>query len=218
MRSYLLRGIGTIVIMLLISTLSGASGKIPDETGEVFRGGACAFTAKARQANLPDAPLSGCARGGSNRIAPPATLPSPRATALAAVESEGVVLTVTRMERTEREKSSKTSVNSPEREPYLVLELSINNVRRDQLPFSLAYFSLSDASGREYPAGWSQLSQMNTSMLSRGDKVYGLIGFAIDPKASGFILSYDPQRFLQQHGLSAVPAFMIAAIKLSLTE
>ena len=38
--------------------LSGASGKIPDETGEVFRGGACAFTAKARQANLPDAPLS----------------------------------------------------------------------------------------------------------------------------------------------------------------
>jgi hypothetical protein len=37
--------------------LSGASGKIPDETGEVFRGGACAFTAKARQANLPDAPL-----------------------------------------------------------------------------------------------------------------------------------------------------------------
>lgn len=84
------------------NNVSGASGKIPGETRNVFRGSACLFTALVRQANLPDAPVSvlTIVRVGVP-LPPPLYYDNPN-TVVGSTENVGVLLATRRAKHSKR--------------------------------------------------------------------------------------------------------------------
>jgi hypothetical protein len=132
--------------------------------------------------------------------APKATpTPAPTATPMPApklgqvgqpMEAGGVAVTVNKVSRAdaigELWKPAEGSV-------YLVVDVTIATVSRDEAPYNPMYLKVKDADGFEYATAISAPDPtLKSGTCVKGEKVRGNVAFEVKSGASGFVLTYEP--------------------------
>jgi len=79
---------------------------------------------------------------------------------------------------------------------YLVADVVIENVSREQVHYEYAYFSVVDSTGFSYDAGVPE-SSLQAGDLARGSQVRGKVVFEIYPEAYGLWLIYGDYELIQ---------------------
>ena len=106
------------------------------------------------------------------------------------VERAGIALTAGPVERV---KSIGRFQTAGANNVYLVVEVLIENIDRNDAPYNPFYFKLKDSSGIEYSSSFTSVeASLSSGTLYKGDKVRGKVTFEIRQSASGLILSYEP--------------------------
>jgi hypothetical protein len=107
-----------------------------------------------------------------------------------ACEAAGISLTVTAI-------SSVSEIGyywkAPEGFTYLVIDVTIKNVDRDQSPYNPVWFVARDGQGREAVGNnYAPLPDLQYGTLARGDEVSGKVSFQMSSDATDFVITYLP--------------------------
>jgi hypothetical protein len=129
--------------------------------------------------------------------APPATAtsrPEPKPATLPKVgervESGGIAITVLNTKRTD---SAGQFMKAKPGRTFLIAEVTIESVTRDNAPYNPLYFKVKDSEGQEYDAGLiGPDNGLKSGELPRGDRVRGAVSFDVPSEAKGLVMSYQP--------------------------
>ena len=76
---------------------------------------------------------------------------------------------------------------------FLVVDVTIQNLTRDECPYNPLYFTVRDSQGYEYDVSLVAPSpSLNAGTLYKGEKVRGNIAFEVPVKARGLVITYEP--------------------------
>jgi hypothetical protein len=76
---------------------------------------------------------------------------------------------------------------------YVVIDVTIKNLERDQLPYNPVWFTLTDAQGTTIIANsFAPLPDLKNGILTKGSDVSGKVTFEVSDQASGFIVTFLP--------------------------
>lgn len=106
------------------------------------------------------------------------------------VESGGIAVTVVGVQRAEalgqflRAKPGRT---------YVIADVLIESVSRDNAPYNPLYFKVKDSEGQEYNGSLiGDDKSLKSGELPRGDKARGTVAFDVPTTATGLVASYQP--------------------------
>jgi hypothetical protein len=106
------------------------------------------------------------------------------------VTGGGIALTVVNVSKVD---SINQFLKPKEGNIYLVAEVVIENVDRDQAPYNPMYFKVKDSTGVEATSVMlAPEPSLKSGTLTKGDLVRGNVAFEVNAAASGFVLSYEP--------------------------
>lgn len=110
------------------------------------------------------------------------------------VVSGGIAVTVNAVQRLDQMTAPGGVTFEPEAGyEYVVVDVTIENVERDQAPYNPLYFEVKDSDGHEYSTSLSIDPQaLKSGELARGDRVRGTVAFAVPKGKGGLVLSYQP--------------------------
>ena len=126
---------------------------------------------------------------------PTATLhPEPKPVALAKIgqrtESGGIALTVNGVQRNS---NAGQFLRAKPGRTYVIADVTIESVTRDNAPYNPLYFKVKDSEGMEYDAGlFGPDNSLKSGELTKGDKSRGSVAFDVPSDAKGLVLSYQP--------------------------
>lgn len=105
------------------------------------------------------------------------------------VETGGIALTVLNAF-----KANRIGYQDPDAgNVFLVIEVVIENVDRDEAPYNPLYFSVKDSDGFEYNTTITAPDpDLKSGTLTRGGRVRGFIAFEVRDIAKGFVMTYEP--------------------------
>ncbi len=76
---------------------------------------------------------------------------------------------------------------------YLVVEVLVESVDKDEAPYNPLYFKVKDADAYEYTSAMlAPEPTLKTGTLAKGDKTRGNVAFEVPTSAKGFVLTYEP--------------------------
>lgn len=142
-----------------------------------------------------------CGGGGSSsgNATPLASGGSTQATAVPAanavgkvgerVEQGGIVLTVTKVEKTDKLSDFQKAKDGS---TFVVAEVLIENAGQDNAPYNPLYFKVKDSEGFEANASLGVNSALASGELAKGEKARGMVAFEVKQAAKGLVLEYRP--------------------------
>lgn len=84
-------------------------------------------------------------------------------------------------------------ISADEGKTFLLVEVVVENVNRDEGVYNPMYFGLKDGDGFEYRAEvFGTEKGLSSGELSAGERARGIVAFEIDATAEKFTLSFDP--------------------------
>jgi hypothetical protein len=76
---------------------------------------------------------------------------------------------------------------------YLVIDVTIKNIDRDQSPYNPTWFTVTDAQGRSSVGNnFAPLPDLQNGSLGRGQEISGKVSFQVSADATGFSVIYLP--------------------------
>lgn len=124
----------------------------------------------------------------------PAAKPEPKPLDLAKVgdrvESAGIAITVNSVKRAD---AAGQFMKAKPGRTFVIADVTIESVSRDNAPYNPLYFKVKDADGREYTANIVGVDDsLKHGELPKGEKARGNISFDVPTEAKGLVLSYQP--------------------------
>lgn len=106
------------------------------------------------------------------------------------IESGGIALTVAQAYLTD---SFDTFLKPEDGFTFLVVEVIIENVDRDEAPYNPLYFAVKDSQGFEYTTAFSAPEPtLKSGEAAKGELARGFVAFEVQEGATGLVVSYEP--------------------------
>jgi hypothetical protein len=106
------------------------------------------------------------------------------------VESGGIALTVMGIQKTD---SLSQIMKAKPGRTFLVADVLIESVTRDNAAYNPVFFKVKDSEGQEYNGSlFGDDKSLKAGELPKGDKVRGSVAFDTPSGATGLVLSYQP--------------------------
>ena len=106
------------------------------------------------------------------------------------VERNGIAITV---ENVAKQKSLSRFQTADPNNTYLVVDVLLETVDRNETPYNPLYFKVKDGDGIEYNSALGMgKGALSSGKLYKGDKVRGTVAFEVREKARQFVLTYEP--------------------------
>lgn len=106
------------------------------------------------------------------------------------VVSGGIAMTINSAERVAQIGDFQKADDGNE---FVLIDVTLENVDRDEAPYNPLYFKVKDADGYEYSAGITMTdNSLKSGDLAKGEKSRGTVSVEVPTGATGLVVSYEP--------------------------